>query len=535
MRTMANPLRLYALEDRTVPNTYPVVNGLDSGPGSLRQAVLDANANPGPDTITFAHGVHSITLTTGELAITDGVTVQGPGANKLSVSGNDASRVFDIAGGTVTISGLTVTRGRADGTAAEEPGAGGGILNQAGASLTLSGVVVADNRAVGDPNVVLPTNPVFNLAGGATGGGIANFGVLAVTNSTVADNQALGADFTDSSAFSFPGPAFAGNALGGGLSNFGSASVSGSQFSGNLARAGSHDIGDFASIGGGGAILNDATLTVTGSSFRQNQAIGGSESVSPFHNGHALGGAIMSGSLLPLAGGPGATLSVGRSTFDHNQAVGGDNNTVTLPPASVAPADGPDNGYGGAILVYQGSASISRTTVTHNRAVGGAGGAAQNGSLGVGGGIFLFNFVGGVTADISGCRISHNEAIGGPGSDGLGGGVAVGSLGAPFGGPGTTMIRDTLIDHNRALGGDGSAGGGGGNGLGGGVYADASSTLAVARSAIVFNKARGGDGNGGTDGAGIGGGVYNLGALSLDSCTVIRWNHASTSNDDVYP
>src|SRR5262245_23811297 len=92
--------RLEALEDRTLPSTFTVINTLDSGPGSLRQAVLDANdpvLHPGPDTIVFAKGVSgTIKLTSGELLITDSVTINGPGANKLSVSGNNASRIFDI-------------------------------------------------------------------------------------------------------------------------------------------------------------------------------------------------------------------------------------------------------------------------------------------------------------------------------------------------------------------------------------------------------------------------------------------------------
>src|SRR4051812_43928975 len=42
-----------ALEDRTVPATFDVVNNADSGTGSLRQAILNANNTSGPDTITF--------------------------------------------------------------------------------------------------------------------------------------------------------------------------------------------------------------------------------------------------------------------------------------------------------------------------------------------------------------------------------------------------------------------------------------------------------------------------------------------------
>ena len=99
--------RLEAFEDRVLPSTYTVANLFDHGAGSLRAAILS-----GDDTIDFAHGLHgTITLTSGELLITNSVTINGPGADKMSVSGNNASRVFEIAAGlNVTISGLTITR-----------------------------------------------------------------------------------------------------------------------------------------------------------------------------------------------------------------------------------------------------------------------------------------------------------------------------------------------------------------------------------------------------------------------------------------
>ena len=48
-------LAVVALEDRTVPSTFTVQNLADSGTGSLRQAILDANAHPGTDVIRFDH------------------------------------------------------------------------------------------------------------------------------------------------------------------------------------------------------------------------------------------------------------------------------------------------------------------------------------------------------------------------------------------------------------------------------------------------------------------------------------------------
>jgi hypothetical protein len=202
-----------ALEGRVVLSSFTVTNNLDSSPGSLRQAVLDANSATGSDTILFADSVHKITLTGSELAITDDLEIAGPGDKKLTISGNHASRIFDIqSGADVTIEGLTITAGLADGSAPVYPSCGGGILNLG--TLTLDHVVVDGNKAVGDPNVVLAGSAIFNSLGGALGGGIENFGTLHVTNSTIADNQALGADNADGS--SLPFPSFPGNALGAG-------------------------------------------------------------------------------------------------------------------------------------------------------------------------------------------------------------------------------------------------------------------------------------------------------------------------------
>jgi hypothetical protein len=51
-------LRVEALEDRTLPSTFTVLNLNDSGPGSLRAAINSANTHPGADTINFAHSLH---------------------------------------------------------------------------------------------------------------------------------------------------------------------------------------------------------------------------------------------------------------------------------------------------------------------------------------------------------------------------------------------------------------------------------------------------------------------------------------------
>src|SRR5437870_2742775 len=75
--------RLEALEDRTVPSTFTVLNLADSGEASLRQAILDANAQPGADVIDFAAGLSgTIGLTSGQLNIGDALTIDSPGADQ---------------------------------------------------------------------------------------------------------------------------------------------------------------------------------------------------------------------------------------------------------------------------------------------------------------------------------------------------------------------------------------------------------------------------------------------------------------------
>jgi hypothetical protein len=145
--------------------------------------------------------------------------------------------------------------------------------------------------------------------------------------------------------------------------------------------------------------------------------------------------------------------------------------------------------------------------------------------LGAGGAIFnyLSNYnssvygnlgVSDVTVDNN--TLALNQAVGGVGGNGEGGGVAD-LLNA------STTITDSTILLNLALGGLG------GDGLGGGFYNDATSTLTLQDSIVIFNLAAGGPG-----GQGIGGGIYNLGTLSM-LATILKYNHATTSNDNIGP
>jgi hypothetical protein len=174
-------------------NVITVTNTNDSGPGSLRQALADANDG---DTINFAV-TGTIGLTTGELLVTSSITISGPGAENLAVDGNAKSRVFHIASSqSVTISGLTIANGHASDT-------GGGIYNDH-ASLTLSNCVVTGNSAPfyfgggihnDGTNQSLATLQINNsLITNNSGGGIYNDAIqagtatLVITDSTLSNN-----------------------------------------------------------------------------------------------------------------------------------------------------------------------------------------------------------------------------------------------------------------------------------------------------------------------------------------------------------
>lgn len=124
---------------RPMGTSLVVSNLNDSGAGSLRQAVLDANAFPGMNTITFVSGLSgTLTLTGGGLAITDSVQIRGPGSGAVTISGNNQSRIFAINAPDVSIEGLTLTAGLA---------AQGGALDMEGKRLTLVDVHVTNSVA----------------------------------------------------------------------------------------------------------------------------------------------------------------------------------------------------------------------------------------------------------------------------------------------------------------------------------------------------------------------------------------------------
>jgi len=127
--------------------TFTVTSTGASGPGTLHQAITDANNNPGPDTITFSTDINGIAIfllgpagedanVSGDLDILDGgdLIIQGNGVANTVIDGGGIDRVFHVCPGgscanTVTFNGVTIQNGRS-------LGLGGGILNS-GATLNV--------------------------------------------------------------------------------------------------------------------------------------------------------------------------------------------------------------------------------------------------------------------------------------------------------------------------------------------------------------------------------------------------------------
>lgn len=284
--------------------TFTVTNLDDGGDGSLRQAILDANANPGADIIDFQDELTgTITLTSGELPlVTEDLTINGPGIFAITVSGNHASRVSVVnTGVTAVISGLTLTDGQISGN-------GGGIFNLG--NLTLNNVAVSgcvsglggggifNNGTMTITNSTLSDNHANDNNAG--GGGILSNGPLAITSSTLSGNSAArgGGIYTNNggASLSITNSTLSGNSAintGGGIEDFGTANISFTTLSGNSAGVnGGGIIVDASAIlniknsivansTAGGDCSNSGTFNATGTNFTTNGTCPGFTQVTP--------------------------------------------------------------------------------------------------------------------------------------------------------------------------------------------------------------------------------------------------------------
>jgi predicted outer membrane repeat protein len=309
---------LEPLEGRTVLSqvSLSVTSLADSGPGTLRAAILTADAGSPKDrfTIGFAE-TGTIDLQSPLPDLNNTIAVQGPGATSLTIepaAGTTfSSAILTVdAGQTASLSGLTVANGSAGGIASNGTLTvansailnnlnnrwGGGIFNGRSGALTVTGSVIAGNTAAGGGGIYddagslsisgsIISGNTAQSPGGYGGGGIwmDDGGALSITGSSISNNTASGpgggikGDFTSNSTIS--GSSINGNTAtpaGGGIylgGNLYTLTVSGCTLSGNSVTA--MGLGTvFLIPGGGGGIYSEGYLTVSGCTLTGNSATG---------------------------------------------------------------------------------------------------------------------------------------------------------------------------------------------------------------------------------------------------------------------
>jgi hypothetical protein len=353
--------------------TITVTNTNDSGPGSLRQALMIANDG---DTIAFTV-TGTITLTSGGLLIAKNVTVSGPGSNQLSIDGNQAVIVFGIfPNKTVTISGLTIRNANV----------GAGVWNEHG-TLSVSNCTVTSNSydaLYNHAGTLHVNNCVIN---GNLNGLYNNVGTLAMNNCALSGNSDLG-------LYSYEGITTASNCVVSGNSQGGL--VNDGPHGGPpppndpIGAPGSMTIADstISDNSGPGVANMTGFLTVLNSTLSGNSAGQASD-----------GGGILSGTFFKAP----ADVTLINSTISGNSAPGGGGGivggywNVTIVNSTISGNSAGENGGGIAASFL----TIMNSTISGNSAGNSGGGIDAGGmvitnstitgnSAGSGGGIYHY-------------------------------------------------------------------------------------------------------------------------------------------------
>ena len=497
------------LESRIAPaalvvTTLKDVTDANHDTGSLRDAIFQANAAVGPDTIEFQTTVHSktkplvgtIKLTSDLPTITDDLTITGPVSGKptgIVINGNGHAAIRTETGtGGFTMTDLTVTHAAGIN--------GGGLYLYGSGTFALTDVTVSKNRA-------------FSLTSATSYGGgiyVENGTTVTISHSKITGNVCAGT----------PGGATTGasSAYGGGIFNRGNLTVSDSQVSGNIAQGGNAKNGSTNRSGGGGygggiycsrGDAADAILIVQNSTISGNKVIGGNAGVAAKG---ATGTAGQDGGAGGYASGGGiysynGQVTVMGAVISGNSAKGGKGGAGG---AGGSGADGGDGGKGGNAIgggiagngtIGNPQLAIETSTISGNTIVAGKAGAAgaagshgakgKSGDLGYGYGGGVFSAA---TVTITQSTISKNKGE-------FGGGIA--SLGN-----GTTTIINSTIAQNSAEGG-------------GGIEVQNGSTVKIHNDTIAQNKA-----------SDTGGGIESFSPDSIEVIsTIIAGNTAHTDAD----
>ena len=299
LKAISKRLELLGLEDRITPATITVTTLSDAAGHagtSLRDAINTANGSVANDNIVFdsnlfSGGPGTITLagsalpTIGNASSTGLLTISGPGASTLTISGDNgnASRNFNIfnigSGADFTVSGVTVSGAKTTGN--------GGAFSSNSGILTVTDAVITNNTANSGAGIygnsgtltVSNTSITGNTSTG-NGGGIFNFGrygnsgPVKITNTTISGNNAVtgGGISNTAPSITITGSTITGNTAssnGGGINNDGRYGLAGPMTITNTTISGNN------ATGLGGGINTVGVVSITGSTI-QNNVAGGS-------------------------------------------------------------------------------------------------------------------------------------------------------------------------------------------------------------------------------------------------------------------
>ncbi len=505
-----------------------VVNSTDSKT-SLREAIAYAKFLGGNQTVTFDttffNSPQTILLTAGPVNLTNAtgvITIQGLGVDRLSISGNNASRVFTLYGGSANLRGVTVTGGSTT--------ANGAGLYDNGGTLTLTNCTVSGSSAANGGGLYnkagtlnLTNCTLSGDSAASSGGALLNAGAATLINCTVSANTAgTGGGLVNAvtTTLTLGNTIVAGNAAG-----------AGPDVAGAVTSLGNNLIGK--TDGSSGWVASDQTGTVSTPLDAQLQPLDVWQTMLPLTTSPVLDKG--NNSLIPAGISTderglqrilNGTVDIGavEGTYNPSFLVNTtsdefdlSNNVTSLREAIFFANAMPNRTIafdasvaGGTISLASGQLELS-DTLGATAIVGTAAGLTISG----GGLSRVFQIAGGVTATFLGLTITGGAAT-------TGGGLWNG---------GTLTLTDCTLSGNSVVGPSG------GYGQGGAVFNNG--TLNVANCTVSGNTAQGGPAKGGAIfnngvmnltsstlignsvvGGGEGGGVFNKGSLSLTDCTV---------------
>jgi hypothetical protein len=526
-------LRFELLEDRRVPSTITPTTFADGGlgSGSLRDAVLQFNADSGTDddTVLLEAGTYALTIrNSGGRHETAGLTgdlnlnqtshrwiIQGTGSSGDNETVIDAGelqdRIFQIVtpGTQVVFRDLVIQGGLAqddgsDGALAGTTDAlGGGLLNNGG-DVTFDNVVVRNNVARGGDAVAGGERGGHNARGGAI---YSTGGALTLPGATLANNQAFGGRGAD-----YPwGPGDGGSASGGGLyASGGFLDIANSLIANNRATGGRSGDGYYyrtyngsvtttvfvggsgGTAQGGGLYVSGGALTLATSTSAANQASGGAPGLYGVTGTSQGGGLYNSGTLTVTDSAVSGSAVSGSAALNGSYTSGGGiYNEGTLTVMSSTLSGNAANGYsgsGGGGISNTGTLTVSNSTLSGNSATG----------YGHGGGIFNNG-----TLTITGSTLSGNSAW-------SAGGIANGGM---------LTVSNSTLSGNSAWSD------------GGGIYPFGTRPVTLTNVTFTANRANT------SGGSGRGGGLFVAAGLPVLHNTLIAGNFrgaTGTTRDDVY-